>query len=115
MKHPPSKQDVRQQLQKEMEEFLSGGGEVRQIPRGQSAIAPGELPPGLGRKIAPGPPAPKRESLLHVTQAIDERRRQRQQHRTPKMPRKADRSPRKVPVYDDFGEVVRWEWRSPKS
>ncbi|WP_426415262.1 hypothetical protein [Aestuariirhabdus sp. LZHN29] len=114
MKHPPSKQDVRKQLQQEMDAFLSGGGVVREIPRGKSAVAPGEMPPGMGRSIPSGAPSVKRESLLHVTQAIDERQRMKRANRARATPRKTDRGPSKVPVYDDFGEVIRWEWRATK-
>ncbi|MCL6416575.1 hypothetical protein MIB92_13025 [Aestuariirhabdus sp. Z084] len=114
MKHPPSKQEMRQQLQREMDAFLSGGGQVDEIPRGQSAIAPGEIPPGMSRSIPSSGPKSKRESLLHVTQAIDERRRLKAENKRRATPLKTNRSPRKVPVYDDFGEVIRWEWRAPK-
>lgn len=96
-------------MQREMEQFLARGGAVNEIPRGQSAIEPGKVLPSPN-SFPQNAAKQNRESLLHVTRALDERRRSLRGKSPASI--KANKSPAKVPVYDDFGEVVRWEWRA---
>lgn len=111
MKLPPNKSEIRQQLEQEMEAFLAKGGAVDEIPRGKSAMEPGQMVP-ISNSFPQNTSKPKRESLLHVTQAIDDRRRSLRSKTSDNPRLKTNKSPGKVAVYDDFGEIIRWEWRA---
>lgn len=107
MKLIPTKAELRQRLQEEMEAFLREGGEVHEVARGIS-----------GREPSPGPARPtplqsheerapreERVYLNEVVAAIEARRR-------PQPPKSGVRPkrPKKRLIYDDFGEPLRWEW-----
>ncbi|MDA8985573.1 hypothetical protein N9485_00240 [Luminiphilus sp.] len=105
MKKPPSKQDLRRRLSQQTAAFLSSGGSIQELARGESAYERNEIPP----------PAPlftdarvSRTPLNDVVAALDARRAtKRPQTKTlrPSRPRQ-----RKQVVYDDFGEPLRVVW-----
>lgn len=110
MNLPPSKADIREELEQQMRAFLAKGGEVNQVPRGLSGRDSGEGPirpnsfvPNAANKVAPEDQVP----LTNVVQSIEARRRAKPKSRSTKAvtPR-----PRKRLIYDDFGEPLRWEW-----
>jgi hypothetical protein len=110
MKKQVSKGELRSEIDKQVAEYLDQGGQVEHIDRGISGREPGDdyiKPTGT---LFSQPPAP-RTLVPEVVAALESRRR-------PAKP-PARRSPRpqarKVPVYDDFGEVVRWVWQEPGS
>ncbi len=108
LKKLPTKNDIRCEMQKQINEFLQRGGEVKNIAQGVS-----------GRTQADGafrtnhtvfqPRSEERTFVPEVIAALEERTRQMKQ--PPVTPSKKKRSPKKVPVYDDFGEVLRYEWK----
>jgi hypothetical protein len=102
VKPPISKADLRRELDDQIREYLRGGGQVQEVPRGVS-----------GRNTADGPlpPAPlvagergDRTYLVDVIAAIEARRKPAQP------PSKRPRRPQKKLIYDDFGEPLRWTW-----
>lgn len=107
MKKFPSKAEQREQLAREVEEFLCRGGEIHEVPRGVSGrdadtiLSDWRKSGDLDR-----PPPATRTDLSAVAAALDARRAAR------KKPSRSERKrPRKIIVYDDFGEPVREVWR----
>lgn len=108
MKKPVSKEDIRRELQQEIEEFLQQGGRVQKIPQGISGREPGEPPVYLNRRLFIEPKA-KRTHIPEVIAAIEARRREKLQ-RSPKRKRSRTPQPKRKIIYDDFGEPLRKVW-----
>jgi len=97
-----SKEQQRHQLERDMERYLSKGGEIKEIPRGVSGTDPVH---GKGHQtvLFNGPRQPQRTDLSQVAATIDARK-----HK-PRRQRLTHRPTRKL-IYDDFGEPLRWVW-----
>lgn len=100
---PPTKADLRREIDRQVDNYLRDGGEVKAIERGVSGrdSADGPLPnapfTGTGERS-------QREYLTDVIAGIEARRK-------PMEPAKrASKRPRKKYIYDDFGEPIRWVW-----
>ena len=108
MDKPPSKADIRADLERETRRYLREGGQVQQVPAGMSGKDPGEAPLFLNRRLFTEPPS-TRTPVPEVIAAIEQRR-EAMLKRTPV--RKRDRlpRPRKKVIYDDFGEPLRRVW-----
>lgn len=107
MKKFPSKAEQREQLAREVEEFLRTGGEIREVPRGVSGRDADTILSDWRKTghLERPPPAP-RTDLSDVVATLDARRTAR------KKPGRPERKhPRKIVVYDDFGEPIREVWR----
>lgn len=99
-----SKADIRNDMEKQIADFLKKGGEVSAIERGIS-----------GRENPNGPlnsdhgafqqPKQGRTYVPEVVAAIDARRKKK-----PEKPKTRVRKPRKKIIYDDFGEPLREVW-----
>ena len=106
-RHRATKADLRSDLNKDIEAFLSEGGQIDRFEPGETA---------LEARIAPlrtpifNEPRTERTPLDDVIATLDERRRSKLK-RTPA--RKRSRKPqlRKRVVYDDFGEAIRTVWQ----
>jgi hypothetical protein len=107
MEKPPSKAQLRRQIEWQMTEYIDRGGEVLKVPRGISGREPGAgpLPPAY---LAPTAPRPARTYVPEVVAAIEARRAPPPKTKTLRARRKT--TPRKQFVYDDFGEPLRWHW-----
>ena len=104
VKKPITKAQIRDEIEKQIDEFISRGGAVDNIQRGLS-----------GRDNPSGPlkpeshnfqqPRAERTYVPEVVAALESRRK-------PKInkPAPPKRKPRKKLIYDDFGEPLRWEW-----
>lgn len=103
MKPVPTKSDVRDEIEQQVQDFLSRGGSVKQVRSGTSGLADGEPPPSM----AFDRPKQDRTPVPEVVAAIDSRRSSRTK---PKKTIKARRGPRKKIIYDDFGEPIREIW-----
>jgi hypothetical protein len=106
MKKQPSKLELRSEIDRQVADYLDHGGNVDHIDRGISAHqhSDGAINP-TGTLF--NQPREERTLVPEVVAALESRRR-------PAKP--IDKKPRqpvakKVPIYDDFGEVVRWVWR----
>lgn len=108
MKKLPTKADIRDEMQKQIDDFLQRGGEVKNIAPGISGRHPGDGPL-RGNNTVFEPRAEERTFVPEVVAALEERSKQLR-NPTP-APKKNHSKPKKVPVYDDFGEILRWEWR----
>ena len=105
MKKPPTKNELRQRLERQTAAFLSKGGKVRELSVRESAHDRSEMPP----------PAPlfearktTRTPLTEVIAALDARRAEKRP-RTKIVRRRTPKRRRQV-VYDDFGEPLRVIW-----
>ena len=105
LKKPPSKQDLRRRLTQQTAKFLSSGGSIQELERGESAYERNEIPPPAplftDAKVA-------RTPLTDVVAALDARRAPKRQQR--KVSRRSTPRQRKQVVYDDFGEPLRVVW-----
>jgi hypothetical protein len=101
-----SKDDQRNAIEDQVKAFLERGGAVRAVAPGASGRDGAETPLSSFRSFAPRP-REERTYVPEVVAAIEARRRK------PKQPKTTARTKPglvKRPVYDDFGEPVRWEW-----
>jgi len=101
LKKQPSKQARRAQLNDEVEAFLSKGGEIDSVPQGASGRDNPEaalIPVLFNEKVT------SRTDAREVLQQLDTRK---HKNRKPLRPVKRRK---KKPIYDDFGEILRWVW-----
>ena len=108
MKKPPSKEDLRDALQKETERFLSRGGRVEEIPQGISGREPGDAPLLPNRRLFIEPRGTR--TLVPEVVAAIEARRKKPSPRKPAVRRGRKPEPRRKIIYDDFGEPLRKVW-----
>lgn len=101
MKPQITKADKRNTLNQEVERFLSQGGSINSVEQGVSGREnpTSALLPNLFCDSKQKTRTDAREALL----AIDSRKGK-------KTPSPTRRKNKKVPVYDDFGELLRWVW-----
>jgi|SaaInl74LU_5_DNA_1037368.scaffolds.fasta_scaffold54921_2 hypothetical protein len=104
MKKLPTKADARKVLQAEVQAFLASGGNVNQIPSGQSGRDAAQPEHRTMREIFSGPKQ-ERTPLDHVVAELQSRR---QNASTAKI--KIHKRPKKKVIYDDFGEPIRTVW-----
>lgn len=107
MKKLPTKSDIRAEMARQVSDYIAHGGVVEHIPNGVSGRTSHD---GMLRSNSAvfEPKAAERTFIPDVVAALEERSKQLK-HPTP--PKKRRSAPKKVPIYDDFGEVLRWEWR----
>jgi len=108
LKKPVSKDDIRRELEQEVDSFLQKGGSVENIPQGISGKDPADPPVHLNRRLFVEPKT-KRTHVPEVVAAIEERRKAKLQ-RTPKPKRSRHSKPKRKVIYDDFGEPLRKVW-----
>ncbi len=104
MKHVPSKADVRDEIEQQIQDFLGRGGEVKKVRTGTSGLNDGEPHPSM----AFDRPKQDRTPVPEVVAAIDARRTSKTNDK--KTPTKIKKRPKKKIIYDDFGEPLREVW-----
>jgi len=100
------KAEQRAEIEKQLREFLGRGGAVEEVARGTSGRDGMSAAPNRFQSFTPRQKE-ERTYVPEVVAAIEARRRK------PKAPPKSGAAaPKQVrkPVYDDFGEPVRYEW-----
>ncbi len=102
---PPSKEELRQHLSRDVEAFLAKGGNINQVEPGETGLTAQQKP--LHAPLFNEPPT-ERTPLYEVMATLDERR--SQMKRTGGTQRKTPKKPRKKIIYDDFGEPLRTVW-----
>ena len=105
-KKPPSKEELRQALERQVTTFLSRGGRIHCIDRGETALDKRSAP--LRTPIF-NQPKSDRTPLTDVINTLDQRRTDRLKRR-PAIERMRKPPPRKKILYDDFGEALRTIW-----
>ncbi len=106
MTNSQSKAEYRRQIERHIADFLAEGGDVEQVDKGVSGInssAPSQAP-----LIFDKPPQ-ERTPVPEAIAAIEARRQSHLKKNSAKA-KPLRRSPRKIAVYDDFGEPLRWVW-----
>ncbi|UTA49051.1 hypothetical protein L1F30_05750 [Simiduia sp. 21SJ11W-1] len=103
MKPVKTKAQIRDEINNQIANYLSDGGEVLAVPRGISGREPTIHPP---LPISFDRDQQNRTPVTEVISAIEQRR---QQKHPPAPPRRRNQ-PRKKLIYDDFGQPLRWQW-----
>ncbi|MFV0478565.1 MAG: hypothetical protein ACK5ME_12140 [Parahaliea sp.] len=107
MKKPVSKSDLRADIEQAMAAYLREGGQIENIPRGLSGIAPASTPPAyLSTPLFSQPKTP-RTLVPEVVAAIEARRKKPIHNNDSNHKHRATH--RRV-IYDDFGEPLRKVW-----
>lgn len=101
MNRRQSKAQKRAELLAEVERFLQNGGAVESVPQGVSGRDDPEkaLIPALFTEKAMS-----RTDVSRALQSVDMRKKKHSPVN------KLQRRPKKKPIYDDFGELLRWVW-----
>ena len=98
----PTKREIRQQMDNEVESYLNKGGAVREFERGESGLVNGKIDDrssGFEQKKQ------ERTPLTDELKAVDDRKKSGSSAKPPKPKR-----PHKKIIYDDFGEAIREVW-----
>ncbi len=106
MQKRPTKREIREQLDREVRDYLNHGGEVEQVQRGASGLVDGRY---NDRSVGFEKPREERTSLTDVLKTIDQRRDAKRQP-TRRSDVKKEHGPRQKIIYDDFGEPLRVVW-----
>lgn len=98
-----SKQEIRAEMEREIQSYLQDGGEIKSVDQGVSGR---ESNSNLNQTIAFTPGEFKTRTLVNDTiKNIDERKQQKKPASNT-IPHK----PKKRIIYDDFGEPIREVW-----
>lgn len=98
-----TKQQIRQELDNEINRFLEKGGTIEDIETGTSGK---ELGANINNAIPLSTEKQTRTPLIDEVNALDERKKSKA-HPTKK---EAPQAPRKKIIYDDFGDPLREVW-----
>lgn len=104
---PPSKAELRRELEQATRRFLRGGGKVEEVPLGHSLWSPGERPAPATQPLFTQPPQ-QRTPVDDVVATLEARRQSMKSRATLRRGRKP--RPRRRTIYDDFGEPLRRVW-----
>ncbi len=105
MNKRPTKSETRQELEKQVSEFIQKGGAITQVDQGESGLEDGAY---HRNSFVFGQPKQDRTPASDSLAAIDSRRRSKVEKQTHTFSKR----PRKKIIYDDFGEPVREIWVS---
>lgn len=107
MNRPTTKAEQRAKLAQQIEDYLAGGGAIKQFQMGESGLVDGNY---SNRNIVIEHTGPQtRTPVPDVVAAIESRRRAGKRTSAPKPASRQPRQRRKV-IYDDFGEPLRTIW-----
>jgi len=97
-----TKQEVREEMEREISQYITGGGEINTVEQGLSGR---ENNSNLNQTI-PFVEGEKqtRTPLTQTVKDLDERKNKKQ------APTQTAHKPRKKIIYDDFGEAIREVW-----
>jgi len=102
-----SKEDLRRELLRQVDEYLQTGGTVDRIARGVSGRDDPSRPDMQSTGLFQ-PRSEKREYVTEVIATLEQRRRDLTRPAPGRQNRQ--RRPRRKLLYDDFGEPLRWVW-----
>lgn len=101
IKPTKTRRQLHQELENQIQEFLTQGGQVNEVPRGLSGRADANSPL---ISIFDGAGQEDRTPLPEVVAAIEARKKPQLVQKPKKL------RPRKKVILDDFGQPLRWEW-----
>ena len=102
MKPLKTKAQVRDEINRQIEDFVHLGGAVAKIAKGISSREPTTQPP---IPVSFDGPKTERTPVADVVAAIESRRKPK-----PALKVSRHKRPRKKMILDDFGQPLRWEW-----
>lgn len=105
IKKTPSKADLRNELDKQMDEFLNKGKNVAEIPRGVSSRDGADKP----LRADTWQMDSSKGNWTYLPDVVDSLEKRRHS-KTLKPDANKIKRPKKVLMYDDFGEPLRWVW-----
>lgn len=97
----PTKREIRLQMQQEISQYLTEGGEVQEFQRGETGLVNGKLD---DRSSGFEQGKQQRTPLGDLLNTVDERKKSGKSAPVKK------RRPYKKIIYDDFGEPIREIW-----
>jgi hypothetical protein len=98
-----TKKQIRQELEDEINRFITSGGEIKDIEQGASGK---EMGVNINSAIPLNAEKQTRTPLLDEVNALDERKKSKQESNKKATPTK----PKKKIIYDDFGDPLREVW-----
>lgn len=101
IKATKTKAEIRRELEREIESYLSHGGEVKKIPTG---ISGNETNVNMFSQATQFEPKKERTPVTEIVKELEARKKAK----TSIM--KRSRGPKKKLITDDFGEPLRWVW-----
>lgn len=104
MKSRQTKQEIRQQIAQQVEDFLRTDGEIHQVKMGDSGLVDGKYNQA---HVGFGEPKQTRTPLDNVVAELEQRKRQK---KAPAPKTSTSNRRKKKVIYDDFGEPLRWVW-----
>lgn len=107
MKPTKTKQQLRDELNQQLGDYLRDGGRIQEVERGLS----GRQDNTPLREAFPDRREPEPRTLVNEIVAAIEARRKPRPPLTAKGQGQRRREPRKKLIMDDFGQPLRWEWR----
>lgn len=105
MKHIVTKAEKRASLTAAVDQFFKNGGKVDEVQQGVSGR---ENPNKALLPVLFGEKSMERTDARAALKAIDARKQKSSEKKT------KTKQTKKVPVYDDFGEILRWVWEDDK-
>lgn len=103
IKPKTTKKDTRKELESQVDQFIKANGTIQQVNMGESGLVDGKYSTS---HIGFNEPKQDRTPLNHVVAAIQQRKNSKAPPPSP-----AKKRPKKVVIYDDFGEPLRWVWK----
>ncbi len=102
MKLPPTKAQIRNEIEQKMQDFLNRGGKVLNVEQGVSGRVEGaSFRPSFAQENRG-----TRTSVADVVATIEARKK----NKAPPLQSKRRKQPQKKMLFDDFGEPLRWVW-----
>lgn len=101
MKPTKTKKEIRNELNKQIEDFLTSGGNVNEVERGLSGNTTNE---NLFKNTTAFTPKQERTPVTDVVKELEARK------GSGKTQQSARKRPKKVLLTDDFGDPIRWVW-----
>ena len=106
----PSKRQIREQLNSDVEAFIQSGGELRQIEKGLSGLGHQvEAPLAFEQKKERTPVDDVLKNIDSKREQLKEERRLKSRYNNSTTAATSHRAKKKI-IYDDFGEPLRVVW-----
>ena len=101
IKRPKTKAEIRDEINRDINRYLSDGGAVKDIPNGVSGR---EDNTNLFSQATQFEPKQERTPVTEVIKELEARKKGKNE------PARKKSGPRKKLITDDFGEPIRWVW-----
>lgn len=104
----PTKAELRKQLEQDIAAYAEHGGDIKHVPKGESALVNGYLDE---RRRPLEQQQQTRTPVDDVLKTIDERKQSKKKSQRPQAGTRSSKTrAKKRVIYDDFGEPLRVVW-----